>query len=426
MAERENDARGWLDRVLDPGWALLFEDVVSTDPLGFPGYAAQLDKARTTTGSTESVLVASGALGGRQVVALSFEFGFLGGSMGMAAGERIRRAFELAASTPCPVIALCASGGARMQEGMHALATMPGTILPREALGRAGQPFIAYLRNPSTGGVFASFVQSADLMWGAPGATIGFAGPRVVEAFTGSAPTDSHTAETARRDGLIDEIVSPDDLRARTLAVLDGDGSALLSRGANDTDGISAELKRVGSRHAVVISTDPERMITPDGYARARMAIATAARLSLPIVTLIDTPGADPRSPSESGAIARAIAGAFDALLRAPVPTVAVVTGKGSSGGALSLAACDRVIFQPHAWFSVIAPAGAAAILRRDDVDQVARDLKLDEHVFPRAPGEPGPFVDDDPDPLAIAGRALDGLTGPTPERTARWGAGAS
>lgn len=406
---------------------MLFEDVVSTDPLNFPGYAAQLEKARSATGATESVLVADGSLEGRRVVVLSFEFGFLGGSMGMAAGERIRRAFEHAATIGAPVIALCASGGARMQEGMHALATMPGTIIPRDALGRAGQPFIAYLRNPSTGGVFASFVQSADLMWGAPGATIAFAGPRVVEAFTGTPPTDSHVAETALRDGLIDEIVPPTDLRARVVAALCGSApDAALRRGGSDGDGISARITRVGVSSVVVIATDPEAMITPNGYARARMAIATAARLSMPIVTLIDTPGADPRTPSESGAIARAISGTFDALLRAPVPTVAVVTGKGSSGGALALASCDRVIFQPHAWFSVIAPTGAAAILRRDDVDQVARDLRLDQHVFPRAPGEPGPFVDDDVDPLAIAARALSTLEGPTPERTARWGAPAS
>src|ERR1051326_3571267 len=102
-------ARDWLDLVLDQGWSLLFEDVTSGDPLRFPGYVEQLRAARERTGCSEAVLVAEGTLEGRTVIAIAFEFGFLGGSMGVAAGERIARAFEHAASSGAPVIALTAT-----------------------------------------------------------------------------------------------------------------------------------------------------------------------------------------------------------------------------------------------------------------------------------------------------------------------------
>jgi len=167
-------AREWLDLVLDPGWELLFEDVVSGDPLNFPGYAEQLRAARAKTGCSESVLVAEGTLEGHRMIAVSFEFGFLGGSMGVAAGERIVRAFERAADAGASVVAMTATGGARMQEGMLALSQMPATLIAREKLAAAKQPFICYLRNPTTGGVFASFASSADLLWAEPHATIGF------------------------------------------------------------------------------------------------------------------------------------------------------------------------------------------------------------------------------------------------------------
>src|SRR5260221_14214114 len=98
-------AREWLDLVLDPGWTLLFEDVVSGDPLNFPGYAEQLRAAREKTGCSEAVLVADGHLDGHHAIVIAFEFGFLGGSMGVAAGGRIFRAVAGAADDNIPGLA---------------------------------------------------------------------------------------------------------------------------------------------------------------------------------------------------------------------------------------------------------------------------------------------------------------------------------
>jgi acetyl-CoA carboxylase carboxyl transferase beta subunit len=419
-------ARDWLDLVLDQGWSLLFEDVVSQDPLAFPGYVEQLRAAREKTGCSESVLVAEGTLEGRRVVAISFEFGFLGGSVGVAAGERIARAFERAAERAAPLIAMTASGGARMQEGMLALSQMPATVIAREKLATARQPFIGYLRNPTTGGVFASFANSADLLWAEPHATVGFAGPRVAETVTGRRlPDDSHTADSALQHGLIDEIVPAHEVRSRVSRFLGPEGRWVAPAGHGRIEmapehteldawaEVSAArdpkrptgadylpggtiLGRGGTDSSVLVTVPDDELFQyqravfiaqnrfsgsgrtkPGGYARARRAIDFAIRFNRPIVTLIDTPGADPSAESEAGGIAREISETFEALLNAPVPTVAVCVGEGGSGGALAFAACDFLIMQEHAIFSVIAPEGAASILRRTDVDSVARELRL-------------------------------------------------
>ncbi|MGZ4128696.1 MAG: carboxyl transferase domain-containing protein [Actinomycetota bacterium] len=421
-------AREWLDHVLDPGWSLLFEDVVGGDPLLFPGYAEQLRAAREKTGCTESVLVADGMLDGRHAMAISFEFGFLGGSMGTAAGERICRAFERAAEQRIPVIALTASGGARMQEGMLALAQMPATLAARQKLADAKRMFICYLRNPTTGGVYASFASSADLLWAEPGATIGFAGPRVAETVTGEPlPEGSHTAESAYDSSLIDELIEPDALRARLDELLEplswgyaGTGHTVEEpRGRHSMDAWDqvsfardphrptgsdfapkgTHIRRGGADPTTVVTLTGNDWLAfkrpvfiaqnryaetgrtrPEGYRRIRQAIDLAVRLERPIVTLIDTPGADPSASSEADGVARQISATFEALLAAPVPTVAICVGEGGSGGALALAACDVFMIMEHAIFTVISPEGAASILRRDDVSVVAAELQLTAH----------------------------------------------
>ena len=410
------NARDWIDLVLDAGWSECDAGLAANDPLSFPGYAARDAK-------TESVITADGAVAGNPVVAISFEFDVFGGSMGVAAGEKIARAFERAIDQRAAVIALTASGGARMQEGMIALAQMAKTTLARRALSQEGLPFLAYMRHPTTGGVYASFASLADVLWAEPGATVSFAGPRVASQ-VGALPEGSHTAEFSFANGLIDDIVSPQDLRAavgvflratlepdsprgsRVAAVSsDGDanawdqvrlarhpgrpsGRAILDgitesfvelrgdRAGVDDPGVACGVARVGGRRCGVIALDRARPTAP-GYRKAYRLLRFAGALGVPLVTIIDTPGADPSSASEAQGIARTIATAFRTVLEHPGPSVSVITGEGGSGGALALAVCDRVLVCGNAIFSVIAPEGAAAILKRDDVEGVARDLKL-------------------------------------------------
>jgi acetyl-CoA carboxylase carboxyl transferase subunit beta len=409
-------AQDWLDLVLDPDWVERDADLTAGDPLSFPGYADRDAKQ-------ESVISADGAVGGIGVVAISFEFSVLGGTMGVAAGEKIARAFERAAERRAAVLALTASGGARLQEGMLALAQMAKTIIARRALASAQLPFLSYLRNPTTGGVYASFASLADVIWAEPGATIGFAGPRVAEQDE-PLPEGSHTAEFGLARGLVDDVVHPGELRDAVAAFLSvtlaadsptivtgGPRGAATSasgwdlverarhpdrptgrrvlealapefvelrgdRAGTDDSGVAVGVGRIAGRRAGLVALDRSRP-TPPGYRKAYRLFRLASSLALPLVTVIDTPGADPSSESEAGGIARTIATTIRTVLEHPGPTVAVVTGEGGSGGALALACCDRVLICENATFSVIAPESAAAILRRDDVERVASELRL-------------------------------------------------
>jgi acetyl-CoA carboxylase carboxyl transferase subunit beta len=138
-------------------------------------------------------------------------------------------------------------------------------------------------------------------------------------------------------------------------------------RGTDET--LRAGLATVDGRRAVVLASDRytgNGRPGPKAFALAQRAIALAGRLGLPLVTLVDTPGADPSSPSEEGGIALEIARTFSAMAGLPTASVAVCVGEGGSGGALALAGADRLLIQEHAVFSVIGPEGAAAILERD------------------------------------------------------------
>ncbi|MDQ4024028.1 MAG: acetyl-CoA carboxylase carboxyl transferase subunit beta, partial [Actinomycetota bacterium] len=193
-------------------------------PLGFPGYADALDRARTASGAGESVVTGAAAIGGVPVEIASFEFSFLGGSMGAGTGELLARALERSARRGVPFVLRTATGGARMQEGMASLVQMPKVVVARRDLAAAHQPFVALLGHPTTGGVLASLAALADVTVAEAGATLGFAGPRVVETATGrKLGPHSHTAESAFAAGLVDAVVDAAgarDVLARALSIL--------------------------------------------------------------------------------------------------------------------------------------------------------------------------------------------------------------
>src|SRR3989440_2032607 len=174
------------------------DDVRAGDPLRFPGYEPPQAES-VLTGRTRDYAFVVG------------RFDVLGGSMGAAAGERIVRAYARAGDAGLPFVAFTASGGARMQEGMVALIQMARTSRAAAAHGAEGLLSLAVHRSPTTGGAFASYGSLCDLRAAVDGATIGFAGPRVVEQLTGSPPpADSHTAASAYAHAIVDELVTPD------------------------------------------------------------------------------------------------------------------------------------------------------------------------------------------------------------------------
>ena len=408
-----------------------------TDPIGFPGYPARLRREE----GDESVAVGIATCGDLPVVAAVGRFGFLGGSMGAVHGERVVQAMAEARRQRLPFLAVTSSGGARMQEGMVALTQMGRTAEGIRALRADGLPVLAHFTHPTTGGVHASYGALADVILADAGATVAFAGPRVVEAVTGervglAGPRESddrlatgppsHTAEAALSGGLVDELLAPGEARdrlsrwvalvhparrdgplpeathvpeptgeqtpwdavqrarrpdrpsARQLlpTVFDEHLELRGDRAGEDDPAALAAVARLGQQTVVVIGTDrygraPGRKRRPGqataaGYCKLRRGAALATRWGLPLVALIDTPGADPSAASDRAGLAVAIAELFVAVLAAPGPTVAVVTGEGGSGGALALGVTDRLLQQDDAVFEVIAPEGAASILYRD------------------------------------------------------------
>ena len=194
---------------------------VPADPLRFRDqrrYADRLKDARSKTGMNDAIKLGFGRLDGMPVVMGVQDFDFMGGSLGMAAGEAVVKGLETAVERGTPFIMFAASGGARMQEGILSLMQMPRTTVAVEMLREAKKPYIVVLTNPTTGGVTASYAMLGDVQIAEPGALIGFAGPRVIEqTIREKLPPGFQRAEYLKEHGMVDMVVHRHELRA-TLA----------------------------------------------------------------------------------------------------------------------------------------------------------------------------------------------------------------
>jgi acetyl-CoA carboxylase beta subunit len=436
-------------------------DLIAGDPLDFPGYEERrLALAETgeavRTGRTEHYAFIEG------------RFEVLGGTMGAAVGEKVVRAYDRARGLRLPMVVTTRTGGARLQEGMVSLVQLARTAAAAHRHARAGLLSVAVYGSPTTGGVLASYASLVDLRAVVAGAVVGFAGPRVAEGTLGiTLPPGSHTAEALYDRGLVDARLDPDDVASwveaalglvdRPLAVrplpapspsVGGGawGEVLQARAVGRPSGIDraarlctswvelrggdptvrAGLARVGGRRCVVVATDRywgAGRPKPAGFRLAQRAVGLAGRLGMPVVTLVDTPGADPSPAAEVDGIAPEIARTLAAFAACPTPTVSVCVGEGGSGGGLALSYADRLLMCEHAIFSVIAPEGAAAILERDTTKaaDVAERLRLTSGdmlglgVVDGVIGEDQAALDE-----AVA-RALDAAT--PGDRNRRWDA---
>ena len=363
----------------------------------------------------------------RGAVAAVWDFTAYGGSFGEDDATALVAAGRLAVAERRPLLTLLRSGGTRLQEGMAALVGIPRARLALLDLAAAGLPHLSVADAPTTGGVWISVAAAADLRVAVEGATVGFAGPRVVEAVTGVRPASgSHTATSAYAAGLVDAVVPggevagwveaalraiapadpppasppPDNVRPTQARLSSGpadvpgaaarsgwdqvlrarartrSGADLLAQLLDDPvslraprgDGtVAAAVGRLAGRPVVGVALAAQLggRPTPDGYRLATRAYRLAGRLGLPALSLVDTPGAEPGTAAEEGGIAPAMGEALDALLTCPAPTLALVHGEGGSGGALAATAADLVLVTPDAYFAAIGPEGAQAALRR-------------------------------------------------------------
>ena len=418
MAERLG-ARALLDAVLDEGsWSSWDGPPLEVAPEG-SDYAAELAAAAARAGTDESVITGEGRIGGRRVALIAGEFRFLAGSIGRTSAERVVLAFERATREGLPLFAATSSGGTRMQEGTPAFVTMVKISAAVAAFKAAKLPYITYLRHPTTGGVFASWGSLGHVTVGEPGATIGFLGARVYEALYGQPfPEGVQTAENLYEHGLLDAVLPVEGLALVAGRFLDlvlaprvasevpevsreplpdvpawesivrsrrperpgvrellklgaSDVLPLFGTGAGETDrSLFLALARFGGMPCVVLGQDrrretPEKPLSPSGLRVARRGMKLAGELDLPLVTIIDTSGAALSKEAEEGGLAGEIARCLAELVALPEPTLGILLGQGTGGGALALMPADRVVAAQHSWLSPLPPEGASAILHR-------------------------------------------------------------
>jgi acetyl-CoA carboxylase beta subunit len=409
-----------IDLVFDrDSWKSWDTDI--TEPARNDAYADELAVAREKTGLDESVLTGAALLRGRRVAVLVCDFGFLAGSIGVAAGRRLVTAIEWATAAKLPLIALPVSGGTRMQEGTTAFLQMVKITAAVSAHKAAHLPYLVYLRNPTTGGVFASWGSLGHVTVAEPGALVGFLGPRVYEALYGAPfPAGVQTAENLQAHGLVDAVRPPEQLAEildRALRILTSRPtddertsdaapttlpetpaweSVLASRrtgrpgvrellfnaaadvlplngtGQGEKDpGLTLALVRFGDVPCVLLGQDrhgqtAQRPLGPAALREARRGIRLAQELDLPLVTVIDTAGAALSKEAEEGGLAGEIARCLAELVTLRSPTVSLLLGQGTGGGALALLPADRVLAAQHGWLSPLPPEGASAIIHRD------------------------------------------------------------
>ena len=205
-------AKARLIDLFDGGvYEALVQPKVAQDPLKFRDskkYSDRLRDSRIKTDQEDTILAGVGTLQGLKIVAVVHEFNFMGGSLGIAAGEAIVKAFERAISERCPLIMFPASGGARMQEGILSLMQLPRTTVAVNMLKEAGMPYIVVLTNPTTGGVTASYAMLGDVHIAEPGAEICFAGKRVIEqTIREKLPEGFQTSEYLLEHGMVDMVI---------------------------------------------------------------------------------------------------------------------------------------------------------------------------------------------------------------------------
>lgn len=394
-----------------------YKYVSSMDPLSFSRrsrYRKFLAQDQSRTGLTEAAVTGRCRIGDVETMLTVLDFGFMGGTMGSVVGEKVSMAFENAARRGIPAVAVVSGGGTRIQEGVLSLMQMAKTVTAANRLRDEEVPFIVVLANPSTGQAYASFANLADVILAEPGSLIGLSPLRTLrEVSKMPLPLDAHTAEAHVGHGLLDNVVDREILQSRIASLLQiltaqkhgsSNHNNLLKteplessevepweavtaarnserpqasvyfrsmldpfielrgdRLNSDDRSIIAGLGFMDGQPVAVIGQQRRPLVEgeryhvfPDGLRKAQRIIDLASRFKLPLVTLIDTQGADPGLEAEEQGIGNAIAKTLSSMLTVPTPMVSVVIGEGGSEGALALSMSDRILIQQYAIYSPI------------------------------------------------------------------------
>ena len=417
--------------------------LASLDPLSFSGeasYKKRIFDAQKRTGLPEAVVTGLCQIEGNPAVLIVMDFGFLGGSMGCVVGEKVALAFELALQRKLPVIAVVSSSGARVQEGVLALMQMAKTVAAAKRLDSAGIPFISLLTNPTTGEVYASFANFADIIIAEPGALIGLAPLKVVAQTEGKPlPEKAHSAESHFEHGMIDCLVERTRHRALLSVILEflsyeyrlarrrrilprevpparreaAWQSVQLTRHQRrptsldyigrmtsnfvelhgdrfygDDGAVICGIGDIGGEAVMILAQERGYggedgrnwgRACPEGFRKAQRALKLAAKYRLPVITFIDTPGAYPGLEAEERGVGNAIASCLALMSELPVPILSVIIGEGGSEGALALGVANSNLMLENAIFSVVPPERAAVLLYHDatKAEEIAPALRI-------------------------------------------------
>ena len=394
-----------------------YKYVKTVEPLSFSRrnrYRKFLEQDQNRTGLTEAAVTGKCRIGDVETMLIVLDFGFMGGTMGSVVGEKVSMAFENAARRGIPAVAVVSGGGVRIQEGVLSLMQMAKTVTAANRLRDGEVPFIVVLANPSTGQAYASFANLADVILAEPGSLIGLSPLRTLrEVSKTPLPLDAHTAEAHVGHGLLDNVVDRENLQPRIASILQiltaqkhakSNHKNLLKSEPEECDEVepweamtaarNSERPQASSYFRSILdpfielrgdrlNSDDRSVVTgigfmdglavavigqqrrtldegeryhvfPDGLRKAQRLIDLASRFKLPLVTLIDTQGADPGLEAEEQGIGNAIARTLSSMLTVPTPMVSVVIGEGGSEGALALGLSDRILMQQFAIYSPI------------------------------------------------------------------------
>ena len=409
-------ARQRIDLLADKGtFKESYKYISSMEPLSFSRrsrYRKFFSLDQNRTGLTEAAVTGVCRIGDTETMLIVLDFGFMGGTMGSVVGEKVSMAFENAARRGIPAVAVVSGGGVRIQEGVLSLMQMAKTVTAANRLRDEEVPFVVVLANPSTGQAYASFANLADVILAEPGSLIGLSPLRTLrEVSKVPLPLDAHTAEAHVGHGLLDNVVDRENLRLRISSLLEiltshkhgkSNHKHLLKSGPveceavepweavtaarnserplaiayfrsmmdpfielrgdrlnSDDRSIIAGLGFMDGQPMAVIGQQRRQLVEgeryhvfPDGLRKAQRVIDLACRFKLPLVTLIDTQGADPGLEAEEQGIGNAIARTLSSMLTVPTPMVSVVIGEGGSEGALALSLSDRILIQQYAVYS--------------------------------------------------------------------------
>jgi len=439
-------ARERIELLVDKGtFKENYKYVKTVEPLSFSRrnrYRKFLEQDQNRTGLTEAAVAGKCRIGDVETMLIVLDFGFMGGTMGSVVGEKVSMAFENAARRGIPAVAVVSGGGVRIQEGVLSLMQMAKTVTATNRLRGEEVPFIVVLANPSTGQAYASFANLADVILAEPGSLIGLSPLRTLrEVSKMPLPLDAHTAEAHVGHGLLDNVVDRENLQPRIASILQiltaqkhgkSNHKNLLKSELEECDEVEPWEAMTAARNSDRpqasayfrsildpfielrgdrLNSDDRSVVTgigfmdglavavigqqrrplvegeryhvfPDGLRKAQRLIDLASRFKLPLVTLIDTQGADPGLEAEEQGIGNAIARTLSSMLTVPTPMVSVVIGEGGSEGALALGLSDRILMQQFAIYSPISVNHTLGAVHHDHMldREAAEALMLTAH----------------------------------------------